>query len=153
MIPASGLELVPLQTDAFAGPLAAELFLVGRLLFGAILAFNGINHFLDTEAMAGYAGAKGLPAPKLAVLFSGGMLLFGGVGIAFGIVPTLAAGAMALFLLVATPLFHDFWAVPEDQKQSEMINFLKNVGLLGGALVFLALSGVTWPYSAGIAVL
>ncbi len=139
--------LAPLQTDVFDAPLAAELFVLGRLLFGGVFAFTGLNHFLDTEAMSGYAEAKGVPAAGLAVPFTGGMLLFGGLGIVLGVVPTLAAGAIAAFLLVATPLMHDFWAVPEDQQQSEMTHFLKNVSLLGAALLLLALSSTAWPYA------
>ncbi|MGQ4556270.1 DoxX family membrane protein [Halobellus sp. GM3] len=127
-------------------------FLAGRVLFGAVLAFMGLNHFMNAEGMAGYAEAKGVPAARFSVVFSGGMLLFGGLGIALGAFPALAAGAVALFLVVSTPAMHDFWAVPEDQQQAEMTNFLKNVALLGGALVFLALSGTAWPYAVGLGV-
>lgn len=139
--------LAPLQAEVFDAPLAAELFLVGRLLFGGVLAFTGLNHFLDTESMVGYADAKGVPAAGLAVPISGGMLVFGGLGIALGIVPTVAAGAIVVFLLVTTPMMHDFWAVPEDQQQSEMTAFLKNVGLFSAAIALLALSSVEWPYA------
>ncbi|QCC47579.1 DoxX family protein [Halobellus limi] len=145
MIP--DISTTVLQLDAGSSGIA---FLLGRVLFGAVLAFMGLNHFMNVDGMAGYAEAKGLPAPRLAVLFSGGMLLFGGLGVAVGAYPALAAGAIALFLLVSTPTMHDFWAVPEEQQQSEMTNFLKNVALLGGALVFLALSGTAWPYAVGI---
>ncbi|WP_425490704.1 DoxX family protein [Haloprofundus salilacus] len=133
---------------AFDGAAAGLAFLLGRVLFGAVLAFNGLNHFLNGDQMVGYAQAKGVPAPGLAVPFTGGMLLFGGIGIAVGLLPTLAAGALVVFLLVTTPLMHDFWAAPEGQQQNEMINFLKNVAMLGGALVFLALGAVgSWPYA------
>lgn len=138
---------VPLQTDVFDAPFAAELFLLGRLLFGGVLALTGLNHFLDSEAMSGYAEAKGVPAAGLAVPFTGGMLLFAGLGIAFGLVPGLAAGAVAVFLLVTTPLMHDFWAVPDEQRQSEMTHFLKNIGLLSAAVALLALSATAWPYT------
>ncbi|WP_313694686.1 DoxX family protein [Halorarum halobium] len=134
----------------FDGPGAAEAFLVGRLLFGLVLAFNGLNHFQNVDALTGYAEAKGLPAPRFGVLFSGGMLLFGGLGIAAGALVPWAAGAIVLFALAAAFVFHDFWAVPEEQTQDEMTHFLKNMTILGGALVFLALSSVQWPYSLGI---
>ncbi|WP_425601137.1 DoxX family protein [Haloprofundus salinisoli] len=133
---------------AFDGPAAGFAFLVGRVLFGGVLAFNGLNHFLDSDQMVGYAQAKGVPAPGLAVPLTGGMLLFGGIGIALGVLPTLSAGALVVFLLVTTPLMHDFWDAPEGQQQSEMINFLKNVAMLGGALAFLALGAAgAWPYA------
>jgi uncharacterized membrane protein YphA (DoxX/SURF4 family) len=150
MLPTTVSELLvstlPLQAG-FDGALAGELFLLGRLLFGGVLAFNGLNHFLDAESMAGYAGAKGVPAPGLAVPVTGGILLFGGLGVAAGVLPTLAAGALVVFLVATTPVMHNFWAVPEEQKQGEMINFLKNVAMTGAALALLAISTTAWPYA------
>lgn len=145
MIP--DISTTVLQLDAGSNGLA---FLLGRLLFGLVLAFMGLNHFQSVDQLAGYAEAKGLPAGRAAVLFSGGMLVAGGLGIAIGAFPALSAGAIAVFLVVSTPTIHDFWAVPEEQQQSEMTNFLKNVALLGGALVFLALSGTAWPYALNV---
>jgi len=137
-----------LQT--FDGSLSGELFLLARLGFGGVLAFMGLNHFMDLDAMAGYAEAKGVPAPRLSVVLSGGTLVFGGLGVAAGVVPTLAAGALALFLLVTTPKMHDFWNAPEEQVQDEMTAFLKNVGLFAAAVGFLALAAVEWPYAVGV---
>jgi putative oxidoreductase len=42
---------------------------------------------------------------------------------------------------------HDFWAAPEEQRQSEMTAFLKNVWLLAGALAFMLLASLSWPYA------
>jgi len=142
MLPTS----IPLVFDA---QYTGELFLVGRLLFGGILAFMGLNHFMNVDDMAGYAASKGLPAPRLAVTSSGGMLVFGGLGLALGVLPVLAAGALAVFLLATTPTMHDFWNAPAEQQQTEMTQFLKNVALLGAALGFLALAAVEWPYAVG----
>lgn len=113
--------------------------LLARLLYGGVLAFMGVNHFQNVEQMAGYAESKGVPEGQgeSSVLLSGGMLAFGGLGIITWRLPRLAAGAIISFLAATTPVMHDFWAVDEEQKQSEMNNFLKNVGLVGGALAFL----------------
>jgi len=140
-----------LQT--FDSALTGELFLLARVVFGGVLAFMGLNHFLDVDAMAGYAEAKGVPAPRLAVTVSGGTLIFGGLGIAAGVVPALAAGALALFLLVATPKMHDFWNAPEEQQRTEMTQFLKNAGLFAAAVGFLAVAAVEWPYAVGVSFL
>lgn len=130
--------------------LGAIVFLVARVLFGGLLAFQGLNHFQNVDAMSGYAQSKGVPAARAGVLLSGGMLIFGGLGIVLGAFPAIAAGAVAVFLLVATPKMHNFWAVPEDQQQAEMINFIKNVELLGASLVFLVLSSEPWAYALGV---
>lgn len=128
----------------------AELLLAGRILFGLVIAFTGLNHLLDAESMIGYAKAKGVPAASLAIPVSGAVLLFGGLGIVLGVFSVLAAAALVVFFVVVTPKMHDFWNVPEDQKQGEINSFLKNVGLLGASLVFLALGVSSWPYAVNL---
>jgi uncharacterized membrane protein YphA (DoxX/SURF4 family) len=143
-------DIVLQSAQLFGSPGAEFVFLGARVLFGAVIAFTGLNHFLNAESMSGYAGAKGVPAPGLAVPFTGGMLLFGGLGVLLGAFPVLAAGAVAVFLVVTTPVMHDFWAAPEEERMTEMTQFLKNVALLGTALGFLAVSGTAWPLAVGI---
>lgn len=132
---------------AFPSAGADVALLLGRLLFGLVLAFMGVSHFMQREQMAGYAESKGVPAGSLAVVLSGGLLVVSGVAIALGVLPTLAAGALVVFFLVTTPLMHNFWAVPEEQQQNEMTHFLKNVTLLGASLVLLAISTTPWAYT------
>ena len=124
--------------------------LVGRVLFGGVLAFMGLTHFMQVDAMAGYADAKGIPAARLSVLGSGLLLVASGIGIVVGAFPLLAALGLVVFFLVATPTMHDFWRVEGEQRQQELTHALKNAALLGGALAFIALSSQTWAYSIGI---
>ena len=126
-------------------------FLVGRVLFGAVLGFMGFNHFVHLDGMSGYAEAKGVPFPRLSVAASGLLLVFGGAAIVLGVYPLLGAAAIAVFLLVSTPTIHDFWSISDpDQQQAEMTNFLKNAALFGAALVILAIGGTAWPYALNI---
>ena len=111
--------------------------LIARLLYGGVLIFTGLNHFRNTESMAGYAESKGVPMADLAVPFTGGMLISGGLGIALWRFPMLAAGAAATFFVGATPTMHDFWNADEEEKQSQMNNFLKNTALFAAAISFL----------------
>ncbi|AZH24234.1 DoxX family protein [Haloplanus aerogenes] len=129
---------------------AGVVFLLARALFGVVFAVTGLNHFRNAEGMIGYAQSKGIPAASLGVPFSGGMLIAGGLGILLGVYPTIAAGAIAVFLVAATPTMHDFWNAPEEQKQGEFNNFLKNVALLGGALAFLVFASESWPLAANV---
>lgn len=126
------------------------ILLIGRILFGGVIAFTGVNHFLQTDQMTGYAEHKGLPAPKAGVLGSGAVLILGGLSIAAGIFPALGGLAVAVFLIIAALMFHDFWAVPEDQQQTEMTQFLKNVALAGGALIIAAVGAENWAYSLNL---
>ncbi|MDZ5811199.1 DoxX family protein [Halorubrum sp. AD140] len=145
------ITTLPLQLDA---PLAGELFLIGRILFGATLAFMGLNHFMDVDTMAGYAEFKGLPAPRFSVVASGAVLVLGGLGVVLGAFPVIAAGGLAVFLLVSAVAMHDFWSVDDpEEKQSEMTSFLKNVYGAGAAIALLAVGGTAWPYALGLGLL
>ncbi|MFB6167034.1 MAG: DoxX family protein [Candidatus Nanohaloarchaea archaeon] len=123
-------------------------FLVGRVLIGGFLAFNGANHFLKRENMAGYAESKGAPAPSVTVPLTGLMLLAGGFSILLGAYTTAGIALVALFFLAVTPVMHDFWSVPDDQKQQEMTNFMKNMAILGAVLTLLMVQN--WPYALNI---
>ncbi|EJN60869.1 DoxX family protein [Halogranum rubrum] len=129
--------------DEQASEAAAEessdglLFLLARLLFAIPLGFTALNHWKDMEGTIGYAEAMGVPNADKLVPFSVGMLSFGSIGIALWRLPTLAAGAVATFLVGVTPQMHRFWEADEEQKQSEQTHFVKNVAMLGGALAFL----------------
>jgi uncharacterized membrane protein YphA (DoxX/SURF4 family) len=142
--------VIPLQAGVFDAAGAGIVFLLARLLFGGVLAFMGVNHFMNADQMVPYADAKGIPAASLLVPFSGGQLLFGGLAIVLGVYPVLGAGAIAVFLPIAAVTMHDFWAVPEEEQQSELTDLLKNVTMTGGALAFLAAGGVDWPFAFGI---
>lgn len=128
----------------------AEILLVGRILLGVLFLYNGYNHFVDFEDRKGYAQYKDMPAPGLAVISSGVVLVLGSLGIMAGVYPVVAAAALAVFLVVATPLFHDFWAVSGEDRTNELNHFLKNVGLLGGVLVLLSVGGETWEYAVNL---
>jgi putative oxidoreductase len=110
-------------------------YVVGRAIFGAFFLQAGINHFKETEAMAGYAAAKHLPYPELSVRASGAVLVASGLSLLVGIKPRLGSAGVVSFLTAATMQMHDFWNQSDPgQKQNEMIHFSKNIALLGAAM-------------------
>lgn len=121
-------------------------FLLGRMIFGGFFLYNGINHFRQRQALAQYTAAKSVPEPESMVLISGAALALGGASIILGLKPRLGTLAVMAFLGTVSPLMHDFWSIQDpQQKQNEMINFSKNIALLGAAL---ALTGLEeWPAS------
>ena len=126
-------------------------FLIGRVLFGGFFLYNGINHFKQQEMLAQYAGSKNVPKPKLAVSVSGLAMIIGGTSVLLGVKPKLGTAAIIGFLAGVSPAMHDFWRVQDPkQRMNDMINFSKNMALLGGAL---ALMGVEepWPSSVPVA--
>ena len=57
------------------------VLLIGRILFALMFVSGGLNHLTKSDAMAGYAGFKKVPAAKLSVLLSGVLLIAGGLSI------------------------------------------------------------------------
>jgi uncharacterized membrane protein YphA (DoxX/SURF4 family) len=125
-------------------------FLLGRLVFGGFFLYNGINHIKNRKMMAQYAASKHVPAPELAVVGSGVALLVGGASIISGVKPKVGALAIIGFLAGVSPVMHDFWKHEDaQQRQNDMIHFMKNLALLGGAV---ALLGVEEPWPASVPV-
>jgi uncharacterized membrane protein YphA (DoxX/SURF4 family) len=125
------------------------LFLLGRILYGGIFVMNGMNHFMNTAMMTGYAGSKGVPAPRLAILGSGAILLLGGLSIVLGFQPTFGVILLTIFLVPVTVMMHNFWADTDPMaRMNNMINFQKNAALLGAAWMFLMVPQ-PWVLSLG----
>ena len=125
-------------------------FLIGRLVFGGFFLYNGINHLKQRKQLAQYAETKNVPMAEAVVAATGVTLIAGGTSILLGVKPKLGTAAIAGFLAGVSPVMHNFWSVQEPgQRLNEMINFSKNIALLGSAL---ALMGVDepWPMSVPI---
>jgi len=115
-------------------------FLVGRAIVDCFFLMNGFNHFAQLNMLTGYAKSKGIPAPALAVGGSGVLLFLGGLSLLLGYHPTIGAALLVIFLLSAMFGIHNFWTVQDPQaKMGEMINFLKNMAILGLLLMTLAI--------------
>lgn len=126
-------------------------FLLGRIVFGGFFIYNGINHFIQRKSLAQYAEEKKVPASGVAVPATGAALLIGGASILLGVKPKLGALAIIGFLAGASPTMHNFWSVQDpNQRMNEMINFGKNIALLGAALALMAVEE-PWPASVPLA--
>lgn len=116
------------------GPLAA------RILIALIFVLSGFGKISGFEGAVGYIASKGLPLPQLAAIGAIIVELGGGILLILGWRARWAAAAMLLFTAVAAVLFHDFWAVPPEQAQNQMIHFMKNISMMGG-LLFVVVHG------------
>ncbi len=114
------------------------VFWIGRILFGGYFVLSGLNHLFQLNQMASYAAAKKVPAPKLAVVVTGLMLLAGGLAALLGLYVQVGLWLLVIFLVVVTPWMHNFWTVQDPmQRMGEQVNFFKNIGLLGATLLLL----------------
>lgn len=125
----------------------APLLGLGRAILGGYFIYNGVNHVMNRQAMTAYASSKGVPLAGFAVLGTGAMLLTGGASVVTGVRPKVGASLIAAFLAGVSPSMHAFWAIEDpQQRMSELVNFTKNMALMGAAAVMAALPE-PWPGS------
>jgi 1,4-dihydroxy-2-naphthoate octaprenyltransferase len=128
-------------TSTLAMTVNEGLYLVGRVLFGGVLAMMGVNNLADLDGVAGQMAEKGLPFPKVATVAASVPLVASAVAIATGVYAWLGAAYLIVFMLAATIVVHDFWAIDDpDEKENELFHFLKNVLILGAAVLVLSLT-------------
>jgi putative oxidoreductase len=122
-------------------------FMIGRIVLGLYYLLTGIMDLMNYKMLAGYAASKGVPAPEAAVIVAHLLLVLAGLCFLSGWRPALGVAAVVVFMIPVTFAMHAFWAETAPQmKQMQMINFTKNMALLGSALMFLGIPR-PWPYS------
>ena len=101
---------------------------VARLLLSALFILGGLGKLADVQGFGGYLAMGGLPAFLAwpAVLFE----IAVGVAMILGFQTRIMALLAAGFCIVTALLYHNNFA-----DQTQMVMFLKNLGLAGGFLL------------------
>jgi len=107
---------------------------LGRLLFSLIFLASVPGHF--KASTIAYAAQAGTPLPAVLVPVSGILALLGGLSILLGYHARIGALLIALFLIPVTLIMHAFWSIPDPgMAQMQMVMFMKNLSMLGAALL------------------
>jgi putative oxidoreductase len=111
--------------------------LIGRILFSLIFISSGImGHLIGLSGTAAFAASQGLPMATFLVAASGIMEILGGLSILLGYKAKIGAWLIVIFLIPVTFTMHKFWAVTDPmQSQMQMAMFMKNIALIGAALM------------------
>ena len=121
------------RTESRSVPHGAVV-LIGRFLFAAIFLMSSFGHF--SAKTIGYAASQGVPLAQIAVPVSGLIALAGGLSILVGYKAKIGAWLLVFFLVPVTFMMHRFWGITDQQAaQMQMIMFMKNISMLGGALL------------------
>ena len=112
--------------------------LVGRILLATLFVVSGIGKIAGFAGTAGYIASKGLPMAELLTAATIVVELGGGLAIVAGWKARWAALLLAGFTVVASVLFHNFWAAPPAEAMNQQIHFMKNLSIIGGMLLLFA---------------
>jgi putative oxidoreductase len=108
--------------------------LLGRIVLGAFFLLSGWDKIVNTANNVGYMNAYHVPMAEILIWPTVLFELVAGVMLIVGWKAHWAALALAGFTMLVALIFHNFWAVPADQVQNQMIHFMKNVAIFGGLL-------------------
>ena len=113
---------------------------VGRILLSLIFLASAANTIMDWQQPAGMMSDHGLPAVHVLLSVAVALEIIGGVAVLLGLFARFGALALLAFLIPVTVIMHNFWALEEGpERMGQMINFMKNVSIMGGVTMVLAL--------------
>jgi len=113
--------------------------LIGRILMAAIFLVAGYGKIMQPAGTQLYMAGHGMPLPvlswALAVVFEVG----GGALLVLGYKARWAAGALIVFTILATAVFHS-----QLSDRMQMIMFMKNLAIIGGLLMVVSSGPGAW---------
>jgi len=132
------------MSNALQNPLS----LVGRILLAFLFLPAGIGKLTGFAGTVGYIASVGLPLPQVAAAIALVVEIVGGIALIVGFGTRFAALALAVFTLVASIFFHNYWTLPADQQMMQQLMFFKNIAVIGGLLTLAAWGAGNWSLDA-----
>ena len=117
---------------------------LGRIFLALIFVVSGVGKITGYAGTASYMASRGLPMVEVLLPLTIAVELGGGLLLALGWKTRWAAAALFLFLVPTTLIFHQFWGIDPKLVQMQKIHFLKNVAIMGGMLMVLAIGAGAW---------
>jgi putative oxidoreductase len=112
--------------------------LVGRILIAAIFVMSGIAKLTDTAGTVGHMEAAGIPYAHTLAIIAGVAEIAGALALISGFLTRIGALGLIFFMIPTTLIFHGFWAFEGQEQKMQMINFMKNLAIIGGLFTILA---------------
>lgn len=107
--------------------------LAARICLCLIFFKAGISHILGFNQTVEMMAGNGLPIPNILLAFTVIFQLLGALSLLLGYQVRIGSILLIIFLIPATLVFHNPLADP-----SQINDFLKNIGLIGGLLMIIA---------------
>jgi len=127
--------------DQVAADWGNALWLVGRILLAVIFIQSGFGKLMGLGVFAATLADAGLPMSSVLAPIAAVIELGGGLAILLGIATRYAALALIVFVAAATLIAHRFWAYPPEQQPVQMVQFAKNLAIIGGFLFVFVTGG------------
>ena len=117
-----------------------ELLFVARVLLVILFVLSGYSKLAGFHAAVAEMIAVGLPIPTVAAVVAVILEFFVGIGVLFGFFTRPLALLLAVYTLATAFIGHHYWTMTGSAHIANMINFYKNISIVGGFLL-LSLTG------------
>jgi putative oxidoreductase len=115
--------------------------ITGRCFIALIFILSAVgNKIPQFNNVVESMRSEGVPVPAVMLVGAIVFLVAGGLSVVTGYKIQIGAGLLLVFLILATYFFHDFWNFEGEQAQQQMIQFMKNLSLMG-TMMFLIANG------------
>lgn len=116
------------------------LMLLGRIAMSVIFIVAGIRKAMAVAGTVAYMQKNGVPFAEFLAYCTIVLEIGGGLALLLGWKLRSVAAALAIFVLVITPIFHAFWTFEPAQYANQLNHFMKNLALAGG-LIYMLVGG------------
>lgn len=108
---------------------------LGLLVFSAMFLYGGWGQVAEVGDRGERARQAGLPVSDEVVRGHGLLMVLAALALQIGALRRVSALILAAQMPAMTYVGHPFWELePGPQRRGQLVNFMKNVSLLGGAL-------------------
>ncbi|TIO78155.1 MAG: DoxX family protein [Mesorhizobium sp.] len=115
-----------------------EILFAARRLLGGAFVFAGLRNIQNRKLLIPMMAARGVPQAGPALCLGIVLQVVAGTLVIAGPWTAPAAAGLILFLIVATPMFHNFWDHQGPDRAARINGFVGNVALAGGFLALIA---------------
>jgi putative oxidoreductase len=112
-----------------------EAILAARILLALLFLIFGWKKLTGFSGTVGYMSMVGAPLPELSAIIAVIMEFFVGIAILLGVATRPLAILLMLYTLATALIGHHYWTLTGMAQYEAMINFYKNISIMGGLLL------------------
>jgi len=128
----------PLAEPFAHSPPRSTVALLARILLSAIFLISGIAKLVDPSGTIGHMEKAGVSHAETLLYIAAAAEILGGLSVLLGFWSRLGAAGLFVYMIVISVIMHKFWGVAPDVAKMQMVQFTKNVCIMGGLAMVVA---------------
>lgn len=127
-----------------------DLFsLIGRVLISVVFLWGAYEKIKHWHQSMSHIKNKGIPQAQIVLPVMVGLKIIGGLSVLLGWHAHIGALILALVTIGAVIKLHDFWTMQGPQREMEQMIFMKDVAIIGGLFMIMALGSGHFGLGSG----